>query len=113
MVVATLRLGRMLVLPIVISVMLTLTLGAPVRWLQRKRIPGRLAAALVVFGALGAGVAATTALASPAVKWAASAPETIKTLETKVRRIMNPFAALQRSADRMEQAAASGAGNTS
>lgn len=113
MLVATLRLGRMLVLPIVISVMLTLTLGAPVRWLQRKRIPGRLAAALVVFGALGAGVAATTALASPAVKWAASAPETIKTLETKVRRIMNPFAALQRSADRMEQAAASGAGNTS
>ncbi|HTJ24038.1 MAG TPA: AI-2E family transporter [Gemmatimonadaceae bacterium] len=111
MLIATLRLGRMLVLPIVISVMLTLTLGAPVRWLQRKRIPGRLAAALVVFGALGAGVGVATALASPAVQWAASAPATIKVLEAKIRRIMNPFTALQQSADRMQQAAAAGTGN--
>ena len=111
MLIATFRLGRMLVLPIVISIMLTLTLSAPVRWLQRKRIPGRLAAALVVFGALGAGVGAATALASPAMEWAASAPKTVTTLESKVRRLMNPFTALQRSADRMEQAAASGAGN--
>ena len=111
MVIAMLRIGRMLVLPIVISMMLTLTLGAPVRWLQRKRIPGRFAAALVVFGALGAGVGAATLLASPAMEWVASAPETIKALETKIHRMMIPFTALQRSADRMEQAAAPGAGN--
>jgi predicted PurR-regulated permease PerM len=111
MLIVTFRLGRMLVLPIVISMMLTLTLGAPVRWLQRKRIPRRIAAALVVFGALGAAGGAVTALASPAIEWAASAPQTIKTLESKIHRIMIPFTALQRSADRMAQAAASGAGS--
>ncbi|MGE5732304.1 MAG: AI-2E family transporter [Gemmatimonas sp.] len=110
-VIATLRLGRTLVLPIVIAMLLTLTLSAPVRWLERKRVPGRLAAALVVFGAIGAGVSAATLLASPAMEWVASAPKTIKTLEAKVRRVMVPFTALQRSADRMQQAAAAPPGD--
>ena len=51
MAIAMLRIGRMLVLPIVISMMLTLTLGA--------------------------GVGAATLLASPAMEWVASAPKTI------------------------------------
>jgi predicted PurR-regulated permease PerM len=106
MVIATLRLGRTLVIPIVIALLLTLTLSAPVRWLERKRVPGRVAAAFVVFGAIGAGLSAVTLLASPAMEWVASAPKTIKTLETRVRRVMLPFTALQRSADRMQQAAA-------
>lgn len=106
LVVATLRLGRTLVLPVVISMLLTLTLSAPVRWLRRKRVPARLGAALVVFGALGAGVGAATLLASPAIDWIASAPKTIKTIETKVRRVMLPFTALQRSAERMQQVTA-------
>jgi len=106
MLIATLRLGRALVLPIVIAVLLTLTLSAPVRWLRTKRVPGRLAAALVVFGMLGAAIGGVSLLAAPAVEWVASAPKTIKTLETKIRRIMLPFTALQRSAERMQQAAA-------
>jgi predicted PurR-regulated permease PerM len=106
MLIATLRLGRALVLPVVIAMLLTLTLSAPVRWLRTKRVPGRLAAALVVFGMLAAAAGGVSLLASPAVEWIASAPKTIKTLETKVRRIMLPFTALQRSAERMQQAAA-------
>jgi predicted PurR-regulated permease PerM len=106
LIIATLKLGRTLVLPVVISMLLTLTLSAPVRWLQRKRVPGRLAAAIVVFGAIGAGIGAATLLASPALDWIASAPKTFKTIETKVRRIMLPFTALQRSAERMQQATA-------
>ena len=105
-VIATLRLGRALLLPIVIAVLLTLTLRAPVRWLERKRIPGRLGAALVVLGVLGASGAAATLLASPAIEWVASAPQAIRVVEMKVRRIMKPLTALQRSADRMQQAAA-------
>ena len=50
--VATLRLGREVVLPVVIALLLTLMLTAPVRWLQKFRIPGRVDAALVVFGVL-------------------------------------------------------------
>lgn len=105
-VIATLRLGRSLVLPVVVALLLTLTLSAPVRWLERKRVPGRLAAAVVVFGALAGGICATTLLASPAMEWILSAPATIGALEAKVRYVTMPFDALQRSVDRMQLAAA-------
>ena len=104
MVIATLRLGRAVVLPVVVAVLLTLMLGAPVRWLQARRIPRRFAAALVVFGALGAGIGAAALLITPATQWIASAPETMQKLEAKVRRLALPLSALQRSADRMQQA---------
>jgi len=39
------------------------------------------------------------------MQWVAAAPETMQRLETKVRRIAKPLTTLQRSADRMEQAA--------
>jgi len=105
MVIATLRLGRALVLPIVVAVLLTLTLRAPVRWLARHHIPNRLGAALIVFGVIGIVGGATALIASPAVEWIASAPRTIQTVETKMRRIMKPLHALEQSADRMQQAA--------
>jgi len=104
-VIATLRVGRALALPIVIAVLLTLTLRAPVRWLAQHRIPARLGAALVVFGVIAVAGGATALIASPAMEWIASAPHTIQTVETKVRRIMKPFNALEQSADRMQQAA--------
>lgn len=104
MVIATLKLGQAFVLPVVIAVLLTLMLSAPVRWLQKLRIPERFAAAIVVFGALGVFVGGATLLASPAMQWVASAPETMAKLEAKVRRIAKPLSALQRSADRMQQA---------
>lgn len=104
-VIASLRWGRALVLPIVVAVLLTLTLRAPVRWLARNRIPARLGAALVVLGVIGMVGGATALIASPAMEWIASAPRTIQTVETKVRRIMKPIHALEQSADRMQQAA--------
>jgi predicted PurR-regulated permease PerM len=104
-VIAALRSGRALVLPIVIAVMLTLTLRAPVRWLARIRVPARFGAALVVFGVVGMIGGATALVASPAMEWLASAPRTIQTVETKVRRIMKPFKAIEQSADRVQEAA--------
>jgi predicted PurR-regulated permease PerM len=104
MVIAALRLGQVVVLPVVIAVLLTLMLSAPVRWLHGKRVPERVAAALVVFGAVGAGIGAAALLVSPAMQWIEAAPETMQKLETKVRRIAMPLTALQRSADRMQQA---------
>ena len=104
MVIATLRLGRVVVLPVVIAVLLTLTLGAPVRWLMARRIPRRFAAALVVFDALGVGLATATRLFTPATELVASAPATLQKLEVKIRRLARPFTALQLSADRMQDA---------
>jgi predicted PurR-regulated permease PerM len=104
MIVAALKLGRPLVLPVVIAMLLTLMLSAPVRWLRRRRIPERLGAALIVFGALGVAVGSASLLVSPAAQWIASAPATIRTLETKIRRLALPLTKLQRSAARMQQA---------
>jgi predicted PurR-regulated permease PerM len=104
LVIGALRLAQTVVLPIVIAVLLTLMLGAPVRWLHRLHVPERLAAALVVFGALGAALGSAALLASPAQQWVASAPETINKLEAKVRRLSLPLTALQHSADRMARA---------
>ncbi len=104
MVIATLRLGQAVVLPVVIAVLLTLMLSAPMRWLQKARIPLRIAAALVVFGALGAAIGTVALLARPAVQWVESAPETMSKLETRIRRIAQPLTTLQRSADRMQRA---------
>ncbi len=104
LIVAALRLGREVVLPVVVALLLTLLLTTPVRWLQKLRIPGRVAAALVVFGALGIAVGATSMLVTPAGEWIAAAPATMRKLETKVRRLTLPLTALQQSADRMQQA---------
>ena len=109
MVIATLRLGRALLLPVAIAILTTLTLSAPVRWLTRRRIPGGVAAAIVVFGTCGTAITGAALIASPAMDWVMSAPTTIKTLETKVRHIMAPFTVLQRSADRMQEEEAAAA----
>ena len=105
-VVASLHAGRALVLPVVAALLLTLMLSAPMRWLQQLHIPGRIAAGVVVFGTLGIGIGVTALLVSPAAKWVASAPATMRKLETRVRRLAEPLTALQRSADRMQQATA-------
>ena len=103
-VIGALRLGRDFALPVVVAILLTLLLGAPVRWLAARRVPDRVAAAIVVFGAVGTVVTAAALLAAPAMQWVTAAPRTLQKLETKIRRITAPFTVLQRSAERMQQA---------
>jgi predicted PurR-regulated permease PerM len=104
--VTALKVGRAVVLPVVISVLLTLLLSAPVRWMRRRRIPERLGAAIVVFGAIGAAIGVGATLVTPASEWIAAAPATFAKVESKVRLFMKPIAALQQSADRMATVAA-------
>jgi predicted PurR-regulated permease PerM len=104
--VTALKLGRAVVLPVVVSVLLTLLLSAPVRWLRRRKIPERLGAAIVVFGAIGVAIGIGATLFTPATEWMATAPATVAKVETKVRLFMKPIAALQQSADRMATVAA-------
>lgn len=109
MIIAALRLGQALVLPILIALLLTVMLSGPVRWLRRRRIPEQIGAALVVLGALGVSAGSVTLLVSPAAEWIASAPATMRKLETKVRRLALPFTKLQVSADRVQQATSAAA----
>ena len=110
MVIATLKLGAAFVLPVVIAVLLTVMLSAPVRWLQKMRVPERVAAALVVFGAVAVGSGSGILLVTPAVQWMAQGPETLVKLQAKIRRIAKPLSTLQQSADRMEEATAPAGG---
>ena len=99
--IAALKLGRPVVLPIVIAVLLSLLLSTPVRWLRKRRIPERFGAAIVVFGALGVAIGAGALLIRPAIDWIASAPATIAKVDSKIRAISKPIVALQQSADKM------------
>jgi len=101
MTVAALKLGRPVVLPVAIAVLLTLLLSTPVRWLRHKRIPEKFGAAIVVFGAIGIVAGGAFLLITPATEWVSTAPATFAKVETKVRLLFKPIAALQQSADRM------------
>ena len=105
LVIAALRLGRDFVLPVIVAVLLALLLGTPVRWLTRRWIPAPVAAAIVVLSAVSVGVGAVALLSGPAMQWVSTAPRTLKKVETRLRRLTQPFTALQQSADRMQQAA--------
>jgi predicted PurR-regulated permease PerM len=99
--ITALKIGRPVVLPVVIALLLSLLLSTPVRWMRRRRIPERFGAAIVVFGALGIAAVAAALLVSPAVEWISSAPASIARVETKIRLLAKPIAALQQSADRI------------
>jgi predicted PurR-regulated permease PerM len=104
--VTALRLGRAVVLPVVIAVLLTLLLSTPVRWLRRHHIPERFGSAIVVFGALGAAMGVGALLVNPASEWISTAPATLERLDVKIRALAKPMIALQQSADHMATVAA-------
>jgi predicted PurR-regulated permease PerM len=103
--IAALRLARAVVLPVVLAVLLSLLLSTPVRWLHRHRVSERIGAAIVVFGALALVIGAGALLLSPAADWTATAPDALLKVEAKIRRIAQPIAKLQKSADAMEHVA--------
>ena len=106
MTIAAIRLGRAVVLPVILAVLLSLLLSTPVRALRKLRVPERIGGAIVVFGALAVGIGTVALLISPAMDWVSSAPATLQRVETKLRRIVQPIAKLQQTADRMENVTA-------
>lgn len=101
--VAALKLGSAVALPIVLAILFTLLLSAPVRWLRRYRIREKYGAAIVVFAALGTILLGSALLVTPAVEWVTTAPRTMQEVERKVRRLARPLAVLQKSAEQIER----------
>jgi predicted PurR-regulated permease PerM len=101
--IAALRFGRDVALPIVLAVLFTLLLSAPVRWLRRHRVQERYGAAVVVFGAVATITLISAMLVTPAIDWVSTAPKTMQEVEKKVRRLARPLAALQKSAEQIER----------
>ncbi len=104
--VTAMKLARGLLLPVVLAMLLSLLLSAPVRWLRKRNIPERIGAAIVVFGTLFTVLVAGALLVSPAISWVNSAPVMMRQVEQKVRLLSKPLATLQSSAERMERVTA-------
>ncbi|ACL62727.1 AI-2E family transporter [Methylobacterium nodulans] len=102
-VVYTLYLGRELILPTVLALVLKLLLGPVMRILhERLRLPNSLAAALlilVVFGAI-AGVGFTISI--PASVWIQRAPESLSLLKEKLAVLHHPLDLLQQGLHAIE-----------
>lgn len=100
----TLRLAGDFFVPIVIAMLLNFLFSPLVRRMNRKGVPNVVAAALIsvlAFGGLGVSI---FLLASPASAWIARGPQSLETVEVRLRRIAEPFAKLQRTTARVQQA---------
>jgi predicted PurR-regulated permease PerM len=108
-VVYTLYLGKEIVLPIVLAVMLKLLLQPAMRLLhERLRLPQGLAALLlilVVFGAIGA---VGFAVSLPATRWIARAPESLPILKERLAVLREPLDFLQQSLKELESVTSAG-----
>jgi predicted PurR-regulated permease PerM len=83
--VAVLRVGREVLVPLMLAVLLALALSGIVEGLRRWRIPRAVSAlVLVVAGTFAIGCA-VDALCAPAQAWMASAPKVLRTIEHRVR----------------------------
>jgi predicted PurR-regulated permease PerM len=92
-------------MPVVLALLFSLLLLPAVRTLRRARIPEPLGAALVllsVLGVLGVGV---YELAGPAYSWMTAAPQSLRTVEAKLRDLKRPVATLGRATEQVERIA--------
>lgn len=99
----TLHLARDLVLPIVLAIFLSLLLLPVVRLLRRLRVPAAAAPALVLLLLVSGGGTALYNLWSPATEWVARAPQDLKVLQGKVRRIIRSVEQVTRTAAQVDE----------
>ncbi len=99
---AALRIGRTLILPILMAGLFTLLLAPAVAWLVRRGLPQLLAAALVIFSVVAIAGSTLVAVSGPAAKWLERAPQTLTQVERKVREFSKPLEKLQETAKRVE-----------
>src|SRR5947207_14835324 len=88
---ALLYFGRAFFVPIVFSVLLSITCRPIVRWLHRGlRVPESIAAAVVVIALIALLVVAGWALVSPVQRWLNDAPERFSQTMQKLERFRRP-----------------------
>ena len=86
-----------------ISFLLAVALAPMVRVLRRLRLPSPLAAGVVVVAFTAATGGAVYALADPAAAWIARAPETMRDLERKLRRVKASVVEAREAAEKVEE----------
>lgn len=99
----TLCLGRALVIPILLALLLYLALSPSVGGLVRLRLPRGLAAGLVVLGVTGAVAGSAYALTDPATAWLRQAPTALQELQAKLNLVSGPLADRERASATVEE----------
>jgi predicted PurR-regulated permease PerM len=99
----TLHLARDLFLPIVLALFLSLLLTPIVRLLHRIRIRGAAAPALVLLLLVSGISVAGYELWTPAADWVARAPQDLRKLDTKIRKLLRSIESVTRTAAQVDQ----------
>jgi predicted PurR-regulated permease PerM len=94
--------ARALLLPIALAVLFSLLLSPVVGWLRKFHLPEAIGAAVVVVALLGGLGTAFYTLADPASQWLDKTPSSLLLVESKLRRLKQPVADVQRAAERLE-----------
>ena len=100
--------GRGLLMPIAIALMLGFLLRPPVRWLRKRGLRESIGAGIVVLGGVLIVVAIARILAAPASIWLERAPEVIENVSRKLQSTGGPVAQIEETAAKVEQIATGG-----
>jgi predicted PurR-regulated permease PerM len=98
----TFHIARALLMPIILAILFSLLLSPIVGWLRKLRLPEPVGAALVMVALVSGIVFAIYTLAEPAAQWLDKAPESLSTAESKLRKLKQPVADVQRAAEKIE-----------
>jgi predicted PurR-regulated permease PerM len=99
----TLYFARTFLLPVVLAILLTFLLAPVVRGLEKIRLPGPVAAGLVILVLLGGVVYGIYSLSGPASEWIERAPRGLQRIERRVRDIQRPVAEVRQAAEEVEE----------
>jgi predicted PurR-regulated permease PerM len=102
---ALLYFGHAVFIPIALAILFALILTAPVEALHRLGLPRALSAVLVLVVLVSLIGVSLNLLWTPAQNWWASAPQTLKTMERKVRPISQFMTRVEALTDRADQLA--------
>jgi predicted PurR-regulated permease PerM len=100
----TLYVARALLVPIVLALLLDLLLRPLVTGLKALKVPETLGAAVVVLGLVGMLALGTYQLSAPAADWMARAPQSMRQVESKLKRWRKPVEQVTRTAEQVERA---------
>lgn len=107
----TLYFAREFLLPIVFALLLSFLLSPVVRVLARFRIPTPLGAGIIILAILGLLGSGAFGLSGSVRDWAATAPQTLGTAETRLDKIIRPVQRASKTAEQVASGVNTAAGN--
>ena len=99
----TLWIARAFFLPVTLACLLSFLLRPVVRALEKVSVPRTAAAAIVLAAFLGTVALGLIELYGPALKWIEGAPNSLRRVEKKVRRLLEPAEHMGNAMDQVEK----------